>query len=100
LQNLIERACILETSSILRPESFPAEFFADGPATTPIPAETRFSLADVRRRAVEEAQRRYLREVLSRNGGRINRTAEAAGITVRQLNKLMHRYGMRKEEFR
>ncbi len=100
LQNLVERACILETSSILMPESFPAELFADEPTTTPIPAETRLSLADVRRGAVEEAQRRYLGEVLARNGGKINRTAEAAGITVRQLNKLMHRYGMRKEEFR
>ncbi|MHB8909491.1 MAG: sigma-54 dependent transcriptional regulator [Syntrophales bacterium] len=100
LQNLVERACILETSSILTPESFPAELFANGQAAPPIPAETRLTLADVRRGAVEEAQRRYLREVLVRNRGRINRTAEAANITVRQLNKLMHRYGMRKEEFR
>ena len=100
LQNLVERACILETSSILTPESFPAELFANGQAAAPIPAETGLTLADVRRSAVDEAQRRYLREALVRNRGRINRTAEAAGITVRQLNKLMHRYGMRKEEFR
>ena len=100
LQNLVERACILETSSILTPESFPAELFANGQTATPIAAETRLTLANVRRRAVEEAQRSYLREVLARNGGRINRTAAAAGITVRQLNKLMHNYGMRKEEFR
>jgi DNA-binding NtrC family response regulator len=100
LQNLVERACILETSSILTPESFPVELFANGHMAAPIAAETRLTLAAVRNRAVEEAQRRYLREVLGRNGGRINRTAEAAGITVRQLNKLMHRYGMRKEEFR
>jgi DNA-binding NtrC family response regulator len=100
LQNLVERACILETSSILTPASFPAELFADGPATTPIPAETKLTLADVRGRAVEEAERRYLRELLARTGGRINRTAEAAGITVRQINKLMHKYGMKKEEFR
>ncbi|MHB9096611.1 MAG: sigma-54-dependent transcriptional regulator [Syntrophales bacterium] len=100
LQNLVERACILETSSILTPESFPAELFANGQTAAPISMETRLTLADVRRSAVEEAQRRYLREVLVRNRGRINRTAEAAGITVRQLNKLMRRYGMRKEEFR
>ncbi len=100
LQNLVERACILETSSILTPESFPAELFANGQTVTSIAAETRLTLADVRKRAVEEAQQRYLREVLARNGGRINRTAEAAGITVRQLNKLMRRYGMRKEAFR
>lgn len=100
LQNLVERACILETSSILTPESFPAELFVNGQPAAPVPAETRLTLADVRRSAVDEAQGRYLRELLVRNRGRINRTAEAAGITVRQLNKLMHRYGTRKEEFR
>ena len=100
LQNLVERACILEASSILTPASFPAELFADGPTATPIPAETQLALADVRSRAVAEAEKRYLRELLARTGGRINRTAETAGITVRQINKLMHKYGMKKEEFR
>jgi DNA-binding NtrC family response regulator len=100
LQNLIERACILETSSILTTASFPAELSANEPAATPIPVETRFTLAKVRALAVEEVERRYLRELLTRNGGRINRTAEAAGITVRQVNKLMNKYGMKKEEFR
>jgi DNA-binding NtrC family response regulator len=100
LQNLVERACILETSSILTPASFPAELFANGPTAAPMPTETRLTLADIRRRAVEDAEKRYLREVLARNGGRINRTAEAAGITVRQINKLMNRYALRKEEFR
>jgi len=100
LQNLIERACILETSSILTTASFPAELFGNGPAATPMPVDTRFTLAKVRALAVEEVEKRYLRELLTRNGGRINRTAEAAGITVRQVNKLMNRYGMKKEEFR
>jgi DNA-binding NtrC family response regulator len=100
LQNLIERACILETSSILTTASFPAELAANGPATTPMPIETRYTLAKVRALAVEDVEKRYLRELLTRNGGRINRTAEAAGITVRQVNKLMNRYGIKKEEFR
>jgi DNA-binding NtrC family response regulator len=100
LQNLIERACILETSSILTPASFPAELSANETEPTSMPVETRFTLAKVRALAAEEAEKRYLREVLSRNGGRINRTAETAGITVRQINKLMNKYGMKKEAFR
>jgi DNA-binding NtrC family response regulator len=100
LQNLIERACILETSSILTTASFPAELAANEPPTTPMTIETRFTLAKVRALAVEDVEKRYLRELLTRNGGRINRTAEAAGITVRQVNKLMNRYGIKKEEFR
>jgi transcriptional regulator with GAF, ATPase, and Fis domain len=100
LENLVERACILETSSILTPTSFPAELFADALHASPMPVETGLTLANVRGRAVEEAEKRYLREVLSRNGGKINRTAETAGVTVRQINKLMRKYGIAKEEFR
>jgi DNA-binding NtrC family response regulator len=100
LQNLVERACILETSSILTPASFPTELFANEPPAGPIHVETQLTLADVRSRAVREAEMHYLRELLARTGGRINRTAKAAGVTVRQINKLMHKYGMKKEEFR
>ncbi len=100
LQNLVERACILETSSILTPASFPAELFANGLSAAPIHVETKLTLADVRSRAAREAETHYLRELLARTGGRINRTAKAAGVTVRQINKLMHKYGMKKEEFR
>ena len=100
LENLVERACILETSSILTPASFPAELFAGGPFVAPLSAGAGLTLAEARRRAVAEAEKSYLREVLSRNGGRINRTAEAAGVTVRQISKLMRKYGIRKEAFR
>jgi DNA-binding NtrC family response regulator len=58
------------------------------------------SLAAFRDRAKEEAERVYLKDALTRCRGRINTTAEAAGITPRQLNKLMTRHGLRKEDFR
>ena len=100
LENLVERACILETSSILTPASFPAELFAGGPFVAPLSDGAGLTLAEARGRAVAEAEKSYLREVLARNGGRINRTAEAAGVTVRQISKLMRKYGIRKETFR
>ena len=34
------------------------------------------------------------------NGGKINDSARVAGISCRQLNKLMNKYGIRKEEFK
>jgi transcriptional regulator with GAF, ATPase, and Fis domain len=37
---------------------------------------------------------------LTKNNGRINKSAEAAGITSRQLHKLMTRYGIDKEEYK
>ena len=101
LENLVERACILETSSILTRASFPAELFASGPSADPLPAlGVGLTLAQVRSRAAAEAEKTYLRDLLSRNNGRINRTAETAGVTVRQISKLLRKYGIRKETYR
>ena len=100
LENLLERAAILETSKTLTPESFPAELFDDTKGATMLSIQTNRTLAQARSLAVEEVERRYLKDALSRNRGKINETAKEAGITSRQLNKLMNRHGLRKEEFK
>ncbi len=100
LQNLIERAHIIETSPVLTPESFPGELFE---ADTPQPSftvNTDATLAETRREAVEKVEQSYLRELLAEENGRIATTAARAGITTRQLSKLMRRHGLRKETFR
>ncbi len=100
LENLIERAYILETSSTLRPESFPAELFVSGYRSARAPADRSHTLEDVRGQAIEEIERRYLKELLATHKGRIDRSAEVAGISVRQLHNLMKKHGLRKEEFK
>ncbi len=100
LENLVERACILEQSNTLTPESFPPDFFDSEGQTAEVSIDTSQSLAQVRAEGVEEIERRYLKEVLSRHQGRINQSAEEAGITTRQLHKLMTKYGLRKEDFK
>jgi len=100
LENLIERAFILENSSILTPESFPSELFASDARRAPVPFDSSLTLAQVRRRGIEHVERQYLRELLASNRGRIKESATVAGITTRQLHKLMTRYGIRKEEFK
>ncbi|GBC62439.1 sigma-54-dependent Fis family transcriptional re gulator [Desulfonema ishimotonii] len=99
LENLIERAYILETSSVLTPESFPAELF-EQEGTTSLPVNVSLPLAEARQQVVASFERQYLKELLSQYQGRVNRTAEAAGITTRQLHKLMRKYGLRKEDFK
>ncbi|OIP90973.1 MAG: hypothetical protein AUK26_08195 [Syntrophaceae bacterium CG2_30_58_14] len=101
LENLVERACILETSSILTQTSFPAELFTKAPSALSAPTgRTGLTLAEARARAVAEVEKSYLQELLARTGGRINRTAESAGVTVRQISKLMRKNNIRKETFR
>jgi DNA-binding NtrC family response regulator len=100
LENLMERAYILENSHVLSPESFPSELFAFGPARPNIPIDFSRSLEDVRDQAIEEIERRYLREILTAHKGRIDPTAKIAGISVRQLHNLMKKHGLRKEEYK
>ncbi|WPD24510.1 MAG: sigma-54 dependent transcriptional regulator [Candidatus Electrothrix scaldis] len=100
LENIIERSCIIERSSMLLPDSFPAELFVHDDTLTRIQMDTMLPLAEVRRRGIEEIERCYLKEVLSSKKGKINRSAEAAGVSTRQLHKLMKKYGLKREEFK
>jgi DNA-binding NtrC family response regulator len=101
LENLIERAFILETSSVLTPESFPNELFeSDTKSAVFLPTSEMITLAEARQRGIEEIERNYLKDTLARNKGKIGASGRDAGISTRQLNKLMNKYGIRKEEFK
>lgn len=100
LENLLERVYILETSQILTPENFPAELFeTDSPAAL-LPIDTSMTLAEARQMAVEDFERQYLKELFSRTKGKVNLAAKEAGISTRQLNKLMAKHGIRKDAFK
>ncbi len=100
LENILERALILETGSALTPESFPAELFSEHALVPPQPLDTSLTLEEVRRRATDDVERAYLKELLKRNQGRIDRTASDAGISTRRLNTLMHKHGLDKDAFK
>ncbi len=100
LENIIERAYILETSSILTPESFPEELFDLDIPKTKVLLDPSLTLAEMRRTNLEHIERQYLKELLTLHQGKINRTAESAGISTRQLHKLLTKYKIRKEEFK
>jgi DNA-binding NtrC family response regulator len=100
LENLIERAYVIDRDHVLDADDFPEDVIG----TIPLPAaqshDPSLSLAVVRRRAVEISEIAYLRELLTRYKGKLTDTAKAAGITTRQLHKLMSKYGLRKEMYK
>ena len=100
LENVIERAYILEDSSVLRAESFPQEIFSGFNNSTKVATDLTKTLAEVRRQGVEHLERNYLKELLKEHKGRINRASETAGITTRQLHKLLTKHRIRKEDFK
>ena len=65
LENIIERAYILETTSVLRPESFPQELFTDINNTAEVELDISLPLAEVRRKSLDYLERQYLKEVMT-----------------------------------
>jgi DNA-binding NtrC family response regulator len=100
LENLLERAFILENTTVLTPESFPVEIFGDEIPAAVLPIESIQPLSKARQKVVEDFERQYLKELISRHKGKIKTSAEEAGITTRQLHKLMSKYGFRKEAYK
>lgn len=100
LENILERAYVLEKSSQLTCYSFPQEFFY----TESNQADTGFykkpTLKEIRRHEIERIEKNYLDELLHETRGRINQTAKTAGIGVRHLNLLMKKYGLVKESYK
>ena len=99
LENLIERAHIVEQSRELTPESFPAELFSGG-STAQVHLNTSLPLAEVRREAVESVERQYLKQLLAEYKGKIEVSALAAGMGVRQLHKLLTKYKIEKSKYK
>jgi DNA-binding NtrC family response regulator len=100
LENLIERAYILERTSTLTPENFPNEIFESESHSTVIHADSTSTLSEVREKAVADIEKNYLKNLLADHKGRIKDSAATAGISTRQLHKLMTRYSIRKEDFK
>ena len=69
MENVIERAYILETTSVLRPESFPQELFADVNNTAEVVMDITQTLAEIHRQSLEHLERRYLKELIPRASG-------------------------------
>jgi len=100
LENLLERAYILEKSSCLTTVNFPSDLLNLRAVVSGGEPVEQLTLSDARKRALNEVERRYLIKHLTDNKGKIDQCAEQAGITTRQLHNLMHKYNLKRSDFR
>ncbi|MCM8527937.1 MAG: sigma-54 dependent transcriptional regulator [Lentisphaeraceae bacterium] len=100
LENLFERAFILENSDTLTAQSFPAEILAHSGKASISLEHSSGTLAQVRQEVVARIEKEYIQSNLAVNKGSIKTTAAAAGITTRQLHKLMTKYKIDKNSFK
>ncbi|MGB5983875.1 MAG: sigma-54 dependent transcriptional regulator, partial [Desulfobacterales bacterium] len=100
LENVLERAYILENNSTLMPQSFPREIVGHKSMPSMEAGGEILPLADARRIIIEDFERHYIKTLVDRYKGKIGLSAEQARITPRQLNRLMARYEIRKEDYK
>ena len=100
LENLLERALILEPGDILRPERFPLELISTAQTEPYREQDEALSLSAARKRVVEDFEQRYLTNLLARHEGKINLSAREADISTRQLNRLAVKYGLDRKEYK
>ncbi len=99
LENILERAYILERATVITPDNLPIETQLAAARDMPAPG-TGQTLAQVRRHAVNACEISYLTSLLEETNGRIRETAKKADITTRQLNRLLTRHGLDKKQFK
>ena len=101
LENLLERAYILETGPILSPHNFPPELVMNSWRTSmPASGSQDLPLAQARLAVIHEFEQNYIKELLKQTSGKISQAAEKAGVTPRQLNRLILRYKIDKTGFK
>lgn len=100
LENVIERAYILEKTNTLSPRSFPLEIISPDFTSAFLHESSPLSLNEARRLALEDFEQMYVKNLIARNKGKINLSAKEAKITSRQLNRLMSRYRIDKSNYR
>ena len=100
LENILERAYILENTKTLSPQNFPTELVIASEVLSYPSNKEDLSLSEARMIAMVDFERSYLRDLLKGCKGKINLSAKKAGITTRQLHRLLARHGIKKNNFK
>jgi len=100
LENIIERAYILENSDLLQPESFPETLIIGSRIVQAMQDDQSIPLSKARQIAIDEFERTYLERLLKKHKGKINISAKEAHITSRQLSRLVNKHGLDKKIFK
>jgi transcriptional regulator with GAF, ATPase, and Fis domain len=100
LENILERAYIMEAGDALGPESFPETMMMSSRIAQSMENPGMLTLAEARQVAVDEFERSYLTQLLIKHGGRISPSAKEAGVSTRQLSRLISRHGLDKKNFK
>ncbi len=93
LEGVIQRSTLLTTSSIIKPIDISLSLGSH----EEISGER--DLTSVKSRTIEQLERAYLVDILSRHNGNITYAAKAAGKDRRTIQRLLKKYGLYRQDF-
>ena len=100
LENILERAYILESGSLLRSGSFPDTLIIGSKIEQAVNESSSLPLSEARQIAIDEFERTYLENLLKKHKGRVSFAAKEAHITTRQFSRLTARHGVNKKKYK
>ncbi len=100
LENIIERACILEKTDMITLSSLPQELVENSSDSALFSLNSELPLPEARNRMIESFERQYLSKLLAEFHGDITEVAKIAGLGVRQINKMIHKYGFNRSDYK
>jgi DNA-binding NtrC family response regulator len=99
LENIIERAVVMEKGGTVQRSGlgFTATFRKD---FRPVVSGELQPFRTMKTEVVEQFEREYLTQVLRMYKGNMSRSAEHAGMNIKNLHEKMAKYGLKREEFK
>jgi len=101
LENAIHRAVVLATGKTITPEQLPLDIREGAPLTVRIPKtseELKQRKKELREKAVEEVERRFVSEALKRNRGNVTHAATEVGMQRSNFQALMRKHNVTSAE--
>jgi DNA-binding NtrC family response regulator len=98
LRNYVERCIVLDQHAPLGDDSVtaPSEAAAGTPNALTVAVDPAVSYSELKRRVLDDFERRYLTLLLARHEGNVSAAARAAGMDRVHVYKLLHRHGLRR----
>ncbi len=108
LENALLYGLALTSKDVIDVNDLPASLTAAAPAVLVArpqvfpddPAWSEVSLAEAKKRAIDDFERRYVTGVLTRSGGNLNAAARISGLDRSNFRRVLIRIGIEPERFR
>ncbi len=100
LEHLVEQVVVTTPSSVVGPDDLPPQVVSTREEPFTLDFDIQRPLQEITEELTERAERAYLRRVLEKYRGRIDRCSAHCGLSRRSISEKLRRYGIDKTEFK